>query len=287
MTAVYQRELRSYFTSVTGPVFIAFIMLFVGIYFIVYNVVSGVPNFGYALYGVSFIFMLSVPILTMRSFSEEQKNRTDQLLLTSPASPAAIVLGKYLAMLTVMAIVCAICCVCPLIIKAYGSSGLASDYACILAFFLLGAAYISIGMFLSALTENQIVAAVTSIGVFFVIYYIRDISGFIGSSALESLVAFGAASVVLGLAVFAFTKSAYTGFIVGILGCIAVLGVYLRAPGMLEDAFPRMLAGLSLIYPFSGFVFRLFDWSAVVLYVSVSVFFTLLTVLVLRRRSWA
>ncbi len=284
MAAVYKRELRSYFTSMTGPVFIAFVMLFIGIYFIIYNIISGVPNFGYALYGVSFVFMLSVPVLTMRSFSEERKNKTDQLLLTSPASPTAIVLGKYLAMVTIMAIVCLLCCFCPLIIKSYGSSGVASDYACILAFLLVGSAYIAIGMFLSSLTENQIIACVSSVGVFFVIYFIRDLSGMIGTSAPESALAFGLCAVLLGLCAYGLTKSAYTGFFIGIVGCIAVVFVYLWKPSVMEGAFPALLNNLSLIYRFSGFVYRMFDVSAIVFYLSVSAFFVFLTVQILQKR---
>ena len=103
MTAVYKRELRSYFTSMVGYVFIAILIFFVGIYFMAYNLFGGYPSFGYVLLSCTIIFMVAVPILTMRSMAEDRRGKTDQLLLTSPVSLTGIVLGKYLAMVTVLA----------------------------------------------------------------------------------------------------------------------------------------------------------------------------------------
>ncbi len=100
--------------------------------------------------------MVLVPILTMRSMAEERRSRTDQLLLTAPASVTAVVMGKYLAMLTVLACPLAIACLCPLIIRFNGTAFLLSDYASILAFFLLGAVEIAVGLLISALTESQV-----------------------------------------------------------------------------------------------------------------------------------
>lgn len=287
MFAIYKRELKSYFTSMTGPVFIAFVMLFVGIYFTMYNIVNGLPAFGYALYGVSFIFMLSIPVLTMRSFAEEQKNRTDQLLYTAPVSTAAVVLGKYLAMVTVMGVVALLCCICPLIIAMYGTESLLVDYSCILAFFLIGAAYIAIGMFLSSLTESQIIACVTSFGCFFLLYFISDISSLIDGTALASAAAFSAVAVAVGLVLFAMTKNGYLATIISCLGLIGVLAVFLLKPTLLEGTFPRILQSLSLIDRFVNFVYQMFDWTSVLYYLSVSFIFVFLTVKSIQKKRWS
>ena len=287
MLAIYKRELKSYFTTMTGPVFIAFVMLFIGIYFTIYNITNGFPTFGYALYGVGFVFMLSIPVLTMRSFSEEQKNRTDQLLYTSPVGTVGVVLGKYLAMVTVMGVVALLCCLCPLIISIYGSEGLLIDYSCILAFFLNGAAYIAIGMFLSSLTESQIIACVTSFGVFFLLYFITDISGLIGTTALASAAAFALVFLLVGLIVFAVTKNGYLSFIISCLGIIAVLAVYLGKPALLEGAFPKLLQSFSLIDRFANFVYQMFDWTSILYYVSVSFVFVFLTVQSIQKKRWS
>lgn len=168
MKAIYKRELKSYFQSMTGYAFIAFMMLFVGIYFAVYNLNAGYPYFSYVLSFTQFIFMIAVPVLTMRSFAEERKSKTDQLLLTAPVSVTGIVLGKYLAMITVFLIPVGMSCIYPLIIKMQGTAYLKVDYAAILVYFAIGCVYIAIGMFLSSLTESQIIAAVSTFAVLLV-----------------------------------------------------------------------------------------------------------------------
>ena len=122
MLAIYKREVRSYFNSMIGCVFAAFLTIIGGIYFMVYNLYSGYPFFAYSLAGVIFMLLISVPVLSMKSFAEDRKNKTDQLLLTSPVSLVEIVLGKYLAMVTVFAIPCVIYCIFPLIIKLQGTA---------------------------------------------------------------------------------------------------------------------------------------------------------------------
>ena len=287
MFAIYKRELKSYFTSMTGPVFIAFLMLFIGIYFTIYNIVNGLPTFGYALYGVSFVFMISVPVLTMRSFAEEQKNRTDQLLYTSPVGTGSVVMGKYLAMVTVMGIVALLSCVCPLIISMYGTEGLLIDYSCIFAFFLIGAAYIAMGMFLSSLTESQIIACVTSFGLFFLLYYITDISSLIGSSAQASAVAFSAVFLAAGLIVYMITKNVYMSVLVSCIGIIGVLIIFLAKPALLAGSFPGILKSFSLIDRFANFVYQMFDWTSILYYLSISFVFVFLTMQSIQKKRWS
>ena len=152
MLAIYKREVRSYFQSMVGCVFVAFLIAFTGIYFMAYNLTAGYPYFSYTLSGTLIVFIVGIPLITMRSFSEERKNKTDQLLLTAPVSLWKVVLGKYLAMVTVIGIPNVIFCAFPLIIKAQGIAYLKVDYISIGVFFLLGCVYAAIGMFLSALT---------------------------------------------------------------------------------------------------------------------------------------
>ena len=129
MRAIYKRELKSYFDSMIGYLFIAFLVFFLGIYFLAYNLSGGYPYFSAALSGLTTMMMIAVPILTMRSFSEDRKNKTDQLLFTAPVSVWGIVWGKYLSMVTVFAIPTAVFCLCPLIIRANGTAYLAADSA--------------------------------------------------------------------------------------------------------------------------------------------------------------
>ena len=162
MTAIYKRELKSYLTSMVGYLFIFFILVLTGIYFSAYQLSSAYPKFEYTLSAITFAFLIGVPILTMRVLAEERKQKTDQLLLTAPVSVSGIVIGKYLALVTVFAVPMAVMCTYPLIMSRFGTVEFASAYTAVLGFFLLGCANIAIGVFMSALTESQVIAAVLS-----------------------------------------------------------------------------------------------------------------------------
>ena len=207
MTAIYKRELKSYFNSMTGYVFIAFFTAFMGIYFMAYNLYSGYPYFSYALNSTMTILLIAVPVLTMKSFAEDKKTKTDQLLLTAPVSVTQIVLGKYFAMVTVFLIPVLISCLCPLIIKANGEAYLLTDYASILAFFLLGCIFIAIGMFISALTESQVIAAVGTFGILFVLCLWSDLISFLPSSEMGTVIGLLIFVTVFALIVWGVTRN--------------------------------------------------------------------------------
>ena len=137
MAAIYRRELKGYFNTMIGYVIIVFLLAFSGIYFMAYNLNYGYPYFSYVLSGGIFMLLIAAPLLTMRSFAEERKNRTDQLLLTAPVSLFQIVMGKYLAMITILGIPCAVYLLFPLMIKMQGTAYILSDYLSILVYFLL------------------------------------------------------------------------------------------------------------------------------------------------------
>ena len=202
MKAIYKRELRSYFTSMVGYVFIAVMVFFAGIYFMAYNIYNGYPSFGYTLLSCTIIFMVTIPILTMRSMAEDRRSKTDQMLLTAPVSLTGVVMGKYLAMVTVFAIPMAIYALCPLIIGLNGSATFAADYAAILAFFLMGCVFIAIGMLLSTLTESQIIAAVGTFAVLLVLYLWTDLVSFLPDALSEMLGAFNFQGVLQNFAYY-------------------------------------------------------------------------------------
>lgn len=128
MFAVLKREFRSYFQNVIGWLFVAALMALFGLYFYVYNLRQGYPYLYYTLSAITIIFMIAVPILTMRSFAEDRKNKTDQLMLTAPVPVAKVVLGKYLAMLAVFTVDIAVFCVTPLILRAFGTIPMGESY---------------------------------------------------------------------------------------------------------------------------------------------------------------
>ena len=156
MTAIYKKELKSYLTSMIGYLFMAFTLALFGLYFTAINLQQGYPEIGYALQNSAFILLIAVPVLTMRVLSEEQKNKTDQLLLTAPVKISDIILGKYLALLTIYVIPVLIMCLYPLLLGTHGTVSYAVSYTSILGYFLLGAAYISVGVFVSSITESRL-----------------------------------------------------------------------------------------------------------------------------------
>jgi ABC-2 type transport system permease protein len=165
MTVIYKKELHTYFHTMSGYIFIALIFLFIGLYTSSVNLMSGFGNFEYVLGSVGFIYIVIVPILTMRVLAEERRHKTDQILLTAPISIAKIVVGKYLAMATVLLLPILVICAYPPILSIYGNVPMLAAYSSILGFFFMGAALIAVGMFISSLLESQLIAAVLSFGV--------------------------------------------------------------------------------------------------------------------------
>lgn len=162
MGAIYKKELKSYFTSMIGCVFLAIMLVIIGLYFFIVNMLNMYAEMSTTLGAITFVIVLIMPIITMRTLAEENRQKTDQLLFTSPVSVTKIILGKYFALLTVYAIGILIVCTYPLIMNMYGDAQLAQSYSSILGFFLMGAAYLAIGLFISSLTESQVIAAVIS-----------------------------------------------------------------------------------------------------------------------------
>lgn len=182
MLAIFKREFKSLFWNITGWLFIGITLALFGLYFFVYNLSYGYPYIFYSLSAIAFLFMVTVPILTMRVLAEEKHAKTDQLLLTAPISVGKIVLGKFLALALVYTICIGVICVAPLVLMIFGEVPLAETYVGILGFWLYGLATIAIGTFVSSLTESQVISAVVSFGLIFVGYMMSSICSVISSS---------------------------------------------------------------------------------------------------------
>lgn len=182
MLAIYKKELRSYFHSFIGCLFIGVSLFFIGLYYFVYCLLYGYPYFSYVINSVVVLFMLTVPVLTMRIMAEERRSKTDQLILTAPVRVSRIVLGKFLALLTILAVPTAVSAVYPLILLRFGSVPLGECYLALLAFFLYGTVSIAIGLLVSSLTESQVIAAVLGFVLLFVGYMMPSLCGLISST---------------------------------------------------------------------------------------------------------
>jgi ABC-2 type transport system permease protein len=288
MAAIYRRELKAYFQSMTGYVFIAFMVLFIGIYFMAYNMMSGYPYFSYTLSGMVTIIMIGIPVLTMRSFADDRKTKTDQLLLTSPVSVTQMVLGKYLSMITVYAVPVLLSGICPLIIKLNGNANLKADYASILAFFLLGGVYIAVGMFISSLTESQIIAAVGTFGIILLLLLWPSLVGFLPTSAIGSAAGFLILWTGIVFAVYRVTSHGPLAVFLETAGVLCIAVLYLVKRGLFDRALTNVLVKIAVTDVFQNFASHdIFDAGGLVYYISIIFLLIFLTVQSIEKRRWS
>lgn len=286
MKAVFKHELRQYFDSMTAYVFGACLLLFIGIGSMLYNLQSAVSNFEFVLNFASIVFVVIVPVLTMRTLSEERKQKTDQLLYALPISTTQVILGKYAALLLVFLIPLCFVALYPLLFSQFGEVYLPTAYGSLFAFFLLGAALIAVGVFLSSLTDNQGLAAGLGIGAILLNYYSVSLSEYVSSTAVGSLVTFAVLIVCLGLIIRALIRNDMLSIAVGLVLLAALIGVYALDGTALEGLLPDIMKTLSLFSRFSVFVNGVFDLTGVVYFLSVTVFFLFLAVQSMEKRRY-
>lgn len=188
MKAIFKKEFRSYFCSPLGYVFISVFALVTALFFFIYNLIGGIGDTSYLFSNISLLLVLIIPVLTMRSFSEEKSRKTDQLLYTCPIKVSEIVLGKTFAAYSVFAIALALTLIYPLIINIYTEVAWSVMFGNYIGFFLMGAVFISVGIFISSLTENLFLSAVGTFGCLFVIYLADWISSSVKSPLLGAVV---------------------------------------------------------------------------------------------------
>lgn len=286
MTAVYKRELKSYLTSMVGYLFIFFVLIVTGIYFSAYQLAAAYPKFEYTLSALTFVFLIGVPILSMRVLAEERKQKTDQLLLTSPVSVGNIVMGKYLALVTVYAIPVLVMCVYPIIMSKFGEVSFASAYTVILGFFLLGCANLAIGVFMSALTESQVVAAVLTFVLLFAFYMMSGISSFFSQTSVSTCVAFGLLIVAAAIIIYIMIKNIFISVITGIVGEVTLAVVYFVKPSVFEGGIQKILEVFDLSGHFSNFTNSILDVTGIVYFLSVIAVCLFLTIQSIQKRRW-
>lgn len=286
MLAVCKHELRMQFHSLTAYVFGAFLLAVVGIGAMLYNLQAAVSNFEYVLSFSSLVFAVIVPLLTMRSLAEERRQRTDQLLYALPLSTWEVILGKYLALLAVFAVPLCVIAVYPLLFAQFGEVYLPTSYGSLFAYFLLGAALIAVGVFLSSLTDNQGFAAGISVAVILFNYYSVALSEYAAATAQASALALFVLAAGLGLLVKALTRSENLAIAVGLPLMALIVAAYFFNSSWFEGLLPNVMAALSLFERLNVFVNGVFDLTAVVFYLSVAAFFLFLSVQSLEKRRY-
>lgn len=286
MTAIYKRELRSYLTSMIGYLFIFFILLLTGIYFSAYQLDAAYPKFEYTLSALTFVFLISVPILTMKILAEERKQKTDQLLLTAPVSVGKIVMGKYLALITVFAIPMAIICLYPLVMSKFGTVSLGTAYTAILGFFLLGCANLAVGVFVSSLTESQVIAAVLTFVLLFAFYMMNGISSFFSEGALSTCITFGLLILAAAIMIYTMIKNFLISAVICVAGEAVLAIIYAVNSSFFAGGIQKILQIFNISGHFDIFANGIFDIKGIVYFLSVIAVCMFLTTQSIVKRRW-
>ena len=287
MLAIYKREFKSYMCSVYGPIYISVMLLVSGFFTLVYNYLGRSSGLEYTIGYFGFGLMVLVPVLCMRSIAEEKKTGTIQLLYALPLKMFQIVLGKYLALLTIIGIPVLVMAFYPIILSTHGSVYYLKAYVSLVMFFLLGAALAAICMFLSSITESMVISAVLGVAVCLGIYLMSLIAGVFPTSPLASFIAVCALCVLVGLVLFLLSKNWIAGVGGGVVCLTPAVILFLVKKDIYEALFPKFLNKLALFSMVSNLAYGNYKLSTLIAFLSVIVFFVFLTVVSLEKKRWA
>jgi len=283
---IYKKEIRAYFTNIIGYVFLFFMLLIMGIYFYIFNVSQRDPNFQGVLANTSVLFLILIPALTMRLFSEEVRGKTDQLLFTSPLSITQIVMGKYFAAFTLFFTGVFISILFPLLLSFYGSLPMSRIMGSYIGFIMIGSCCIAVGLFVSVMTDNQIVAAIASFASLFVMFIMDGIALSMPTGVMASLVFVAAVIFIAALILYNSIKNAAVSVAAAVIGLAAAAGLYVYNNLIFDGIIVRALRWFSVYSRYTPLTFGILNLSDIVYYLSFTALFIALTVNVIEKRRW-
>jgi ABC-2 type transport system permease protein len=287
MLSIFGKEIRSYFYSASGYAFMGIFLLICGIFFANYNLLPASPLYSNVLSSITFVFLILVPILTMRLLAEERHQKTDQLLLTSPLSVSEIIVGKYLASVSLFFITLSITFLYPLILSRYGTIPVGEIVATYVGFALMGAAFISVGVFVSSFTENQAIAAVSSFGILLLIWIMDWIQQGLPSGKTSGIVFASVLVIILAVSLYFALRNIVIVSLDVLIGIVIMLIIYLRNPALYEGFLPKFFGWFSLLKRFDSFGMGILDLSSAVYYITFSIAFVFLSIQMIEKRRWS
>lgn len=287
MKAIYKREIKMYFNSMIGYVFIAFFVLITAIYFSIQNILVLSPDFQNILSNVIMMFLILGPMLTMRLLSEEKNKKTDQLLLTAPISIPAIVLGKYFAAVTVFLISLLITGIFPVILAFFGTVAVAQIIGTYIGFFLLGSAFIAVGLWVSSITDNQIVSAVATFAAIFLLLMVQTIVKAASGSQVFSLMFAGIIALIIAFYFYYNTKNSEISITLFIIEMAVLLILYFVKRSIFTGLAGKFAMMFAVLTRFQNFAMGLLDVSSIVYFISFIAVFLYFTIRVIEKRRWS
>lgn len=287
MGAVFRKEMKIYTSGMFGYFIIALLLLFMGLFVTLFNLLSGYTDLAYALSLMQWVLIVAIPLLTMRSITEERHTKTDLLLYSLPLRMRDVVLGKFFAMATLFAIPTVISAILPILLSLFGEVSLATSYASLLGYFLMGLSMIALCTFLSSLVENQIVAAVICIAALLLFSFSGLVTLLLPSAAIISFVVLVIAELLAALILWASTKNRLLSLAAALVMLLPTVLVYLLKPTLFHSLIPNFLHQIDIFSRFAGFTYGHIDLTAVLFYCSFSAFFLFATVCVMEKRRLA
>jgi ABC-2 type transport system permease protein len=286
MIAILKREIKSYFLTPIGYIYMGFFLLVTGVFYTFGNLLSRSPQFAGFLGNVLFIYLFAIPLLTMRLFSEEKRQKTDQLLLTSPISIPAIVLGKFFAAFSLYILTLVVTVFYVVVIAVYGDLAVWETVGSYIGFIFLGASYISVGVFVSAGTENQFTAALVGFFSLLLIWIIDPIVNIVPSDVLSGVIFAGLIALAAGLFLYLNIKNLYLGIGVVIVGALIITALYFFKRNIFSGLIQNTLSWFSLNQRYSNFSLGILKIESLFYYTSFSGLFLFLTVRLIEKRRW-
>lgn len=287
MLAIFNKELKSYFKSPTGYVFMTFYLVFFGIYFTLYNLLYRNPDYSLVISNALIMLVISIPVITMRLLSEERRTKTDQLILTCPVKVSDFVVGKYLAALALFCITTLLTVLQPLALSTFGALPVAKILGSYIGLILLASTFIAIGLFMSSVTENQIVAAILTIVIFLLMALIDSLAQALPKDRFTAII-FACVVIAIIATILYFTiRNIYVTGIIAVIGFALLAAVYFINPILLDGFVAKFFSWFSLIQRYSNFSLGVFDLSSVVYYISFSTIFVFLSIQQVEKKRWS
>ena len=287
MTAIIKKEMKTYFNNMSGYVFLFFFVILTALFFMMTNVLQLSGEYFYTLINSTMIFMVMIPMLTMRLFAEEYAQKTDQLLYTSPVPTYSIVLGKYFSACLVLLMAMVITMIFPYMLSAFGELPINRIAGTYIGFYLLGCAFISIGMIVSVVTNNQIVAAVGSFALIFVFYMAEVVISTIPSTREAGVVFVLVIALILSYVLYSSTKNIKVSVAAFIGLAIISAVVFANSPNFYDGLAVKSLRWVSLMSHFGGFSLGILEVTDMVYYITFSLLLNFFTISIIEKRRWA
>ena len=287
MLAIYEKELKSYFHSMIAYLFLTVLWAAAGVYFTVYCLYYGYMDFGqYVLSSITILFIIIVPVLTMRLMADEKKQKTDQLFLTAPVRVSSVILGKYLAVLTLFAIgLLGVFCY-SILLSFFGDMVWRTNLTAFLGFFLMGACFLAIGTFISCCTESQVAAAAISFGVVLACFLLPHVVSLAPGRARYTFVMAAVAIICLALFFYHETYSIWIGGAAGGGGILALVVAWIAKPSGFDDGFSKIVDWISILDRYDNFLNGILDGSSIIYYLSFIGVFLYLSIQTIEKKRW-